>query len=719
MTTTIVNAAPMLISRGVQDLSTTQVPAAADELPTHLPLVYTYAQKGPGAPGDIQPMLVSGSAVSTIFGDQTLDERGVYYSHTTPQIKRLLARANAQMIARVIPADAGPRANFALYLDLLPIENIPHYQRDSATGAILYDPLTGNPLMQASLPELVIPGYKAKWVVERVTALADETKFGTLVTKPGDQTATLAAGGSVQSTRIPMMQFWASSYGEDGNNAAIRLWAPTTQGTSPLDTKAMTDTGAYPMRLQVVRRADAKSTPIAVDTLDGEKSIDFVLKPNAVYTSYNLGYSLTERLLKKYVNTDPAQGSINYGDFGGVYVYDANVAQVLTQLYTAEAFYIANKTAPLVNDPVTQDFTAGEADQHWLFNFFSGTYSSGEQYYTFQIDTAAVGGTRLSETTNIYAGGGSNGTLSAANLDAAVAADMANWLSPTHKYQDDVLYPVSFIYDTGFSLTTKRALAKFIGLRKDTAVVLSTYVYGDPVMTAEQERSVAAVLRSYLLSYPESDYFGTGTCRGFVISQTGDLAGSLVRGKLPLTLQLLDRAARMMGAGNGVWKRSELFDSGENNIIDLFTGVNNLSVPAAIRNKNWAIGMNWAQAYSTTQAFWPALKSVYDNDTSVLNSFFVVCGCIELQKVGQRVWRRFTGSVRYTDNILINEVNQAVINDTVGRFADLFRITPNAMITGGDQLRGYSWSLPIDLEANGMKTVMVLDVRAKRMAAAA
>jgi hypothetical protein len=718
MSSTIVNAAPTLISRGIQDLSTVAQAAVAQALPTHLPLIYLYTQKGPGTPGDVQPMLVSGADRTNIFGDVSFDERSKYANSATVLSNRMAARGNAQMIARIVPADVGPRANFALYIDLLPVESMPQYRRDATTGAIMYNQL-GDPQAADAQAVATFSGYKAKWVVERITNLVDETKFGTLTTKPGDQTGTLSAGGSVQSTRIPILQFWASSYGEAGNNSAISLWAPTTAGTSPIDLKAMTDTGAYPFRLQVRRRADAKSTPVAVDTLDGDKSIDFVLKPNTIYTTYNLPYSLDERFLKKYVNTDLSQGDLNYGDFGGVYIYATNVAQVLSQIYTAEAAYVTATAAAGVALPVTKDFTVGAADQQWFMNLFTGTNSAGEPYYAYQVDSAATGATRLSETTNIFGGGGADGTLAWSDYSAAVSADIANFSVPTHKYMDDVLYPVSAFYDVGFPLDVKRSLCKFISERKDTAVFLTTAEFGGAVQTGEQERSVATVLRSFALAYPESDYYGTGTCRAFIISQTGDMVSSLLRTRLPLTIQLADRAARMMGAANGVWKRSELFDSGENNIIDLFTNVNNTSVPTVIRNKNWAIGMNWAQSWSMTQAFWPALKSVYDNDTSVLNSFFVVMGAIEMQKVGQRVWRRFTGSVRYTDNVLVETVNQAVYNDTVGRFADLFRITPNAVITAGDQARGYSWTLGIDLEANGMKTVMMLDVRARRMAAAA
>jgi len=98
-----------------------------------------------------------------------------------------------------------------------------------------------------------------------------------------------------------------------------------------------------------------------------------------------------------------------------------------------------------------------------------------------------------------------------------------------------------------------------------------------------------------------------------------------------------------------------------------------------------------------------------------MNSFFTMMCCVELQKVGERTWRRFTGSVSYTNEQLVDRVNAAVEEMTVGRFADLYKIVPAAYVSEEDQLRGYSWHLPIKLFANGMKTCSIIDIQAYRM----
>lgn len=296
-----------------------------------------------------------------------------------------------------------------------------------------------------------------------------------------------------------------------------------------------------------------------------------------------------------------------------------------------------------------------------------------------------------------------------------VADRVANYSDPNSSLMDTAVNVESIIYDSGFSVETKYALCKFISERKDTAVVLSTYDVGGEPMSAAQENSMAIALRTRLNMYPESDYFGTAVMRGVVVGRYGTMRNSQYANKLPLTIELASKAANMMGAGNGVWDAASLFDKAPNNEVTMFDDVNVTFTPATVKNKDWEVGLNWVQSFSRKNLFFPAIKTVYDNDTSVLNSFFTMMACVELQKVGERVWREFTGSVALTDAQLVDRVNKRVEELTVGRFAGLFKIVPAAFISDADAAAGYRWTLPIKIYANNMKTVMTLSVQAYRM----
>jgi hypothetical protein len=170
----------------------------------------------------------------------------------------------------------------------------------------------------------------------------------------------------------------------------------------------------------------------------------------------------------------------------------------------------------------------------------------------------------------------------------------------------------------------------------------------------------------------------------------------------------------MMGASNGQWKEEFIFDKEPNNVITMFDDVSIAFTPSKQRNKDWDAGLNYPLSHTRKTLYFPALKTVYEDETSVLNSFFVMMACIEIQKVGERVHRAFSGVTTLTDSQLVEKVNQKVEELTAGVFANMFKVVPAARISQADGQRGFSWTLPIKLYANNMKTVQLLSIEAYR-----
>lgn len=674
---TIINAAPMTIMRGIKDNSIRRLPVEAEVLPTHLAKVYIYAQKGPTS-----PQLVVGNGRNQMYGDDTFDLRKSYTTHQTVLSNVLNSKGNAQMIERIVPDDAGPKSTLLLSLDVLPT-SIKQYER-LADGSYKLDTDGFN----IEIPNSTIAGFKTKWVVSNASA------FGQAAVTAGDQT-----DGTVQSMRYPVMEFQASSFGGIFNNSGLRIWAPNANSTNPANTGVMSSIKAYPFRMQAIRRANATSTPGIVVTEFAEPTFDFVLKPNAINPATDSRISLGDIFLNKYQNLSDARFPFKEGDFGAIKMYQANIDKLVTDFFTAEKPVAIN------------DFSG--TDEQYMFNFISGLDSHGAPYKTFVMaDTSSL---RLTENTNLYAAGGSDGTMNDDLFAQIVAARVAEYGNPNSYLMDTAVYPESIMYDTGFPLATKYAMCKFIAERKDTAIILSTYDVNGQELSAADEHALAVALKARLQMYPESDYYGTACARGMIIGRYGDLLNSQFNKKFPLVLELASKAAEMMGAGDGVWKQEFLFDRAPNNAVKLFANANVTFTPSSVRNKDWEVGLNWVQSTTRRTMFFPALKTVYDNDTSVLNSFFTMMGCIELQKVGERVWREFTGNTSLNSAQLMDAVNTSVDNRTIGRFAGLFKIVPAAFMSEEDVARGYSWELPIKLYANGMSTVMALSVGAHRM----
>ena len=392
-----------------------------------------------------------------------------------------------------------------------------------------------------------------------------------------------------------------------------------------------------------------------------------------------------------------------YGDFGDLYIYQNNIDTLLGMFHTKEI--------PFINSSF-YDFTDDPLDKH-LFNFVGGVTSSGAPYQSF-VFVETNNSVRLSPLTNIYAAGGSDGTMTNESFATAVGNYMDRYLDPNDELMDLAYHSESIIYDSGFPLEVKKKLCNFIALRKDTFVVLGTHTDGGPTLTASEEYSLGISLRTQLRLTPESDYFGTSVMRGLVMGRSGLIRGSKWKNQTSMTYELLNMASKYMGASNGKWKNGFNFDGAPGSVISTMYDLNIKWVSNAVRNRNWDVGLNYPLRYDHKSFFFPAVKTVYDDDTSVLNSFLTAMAICYLNKVGHAAWREFSGSI-LSGPQLTDRLNEFVTDRTKDRFDGRFIITPKATITDMDALRGFSWTLPIEIGAPNMKTVETTYVQAKRI----
>lgn len=690
---TIVNAAPMPILRGTDDQSTRALVAEPEVLPTHLPMVYLYTKKGPET-----PQLVVGGSRSLMYGEESFDLRSKFATHATVYSNTFNSQANAQMIQRVRPADAGPNASLRLSLDVLQLAALPLYERNADGSFRLDEDGLKIPTGETT------PGLRAKWVVDVVAPdVNGDPTFGIGAQSPGTQ---VDQATSTQSVKYPIMDLEAPYFGADGNNYGVRIFANTTQSNSPLDDRIVANDKVFPFRMACVYRATELSTPRVVETQSAEQFVEVSFKRDSLNTATDQLLYVGDRFIQSYQDLDSLVNPPMYGPFGQVHVYDANVKTILDLAYAAETPFFTDDS----------DFT-GEADEEYRFNLISGVSSNNVPYESYELINTGNDAVRLAEASTQYARGGSDGTMNEQLFGELVAELVTDFANPNSVLMDSARYPVSIIYDSGFPLATKYALCSFIAQRKDTAVVLATHdVLGIP-LTASQDSAMAVALRTRLQMYPESEYFGTPCMRGMIVGRSGKLLQSQYTKALPLSLEIARKAAAYMGASNGRWKPGFAFDAAPASQVDMFnpSTVNVTYTPAPVRNKDWDAGLNWVQSFQRRTLFFPALKTVYDNDTSVLNSFFTMMACVELEKVGERAWRQFTGSANLTNAQLIERVNQFIIDNTLGRFDDRFVIRPDTYFTEADLARGYSWSMKITIYAPNMKTVGVLSLEARRI----
>lgn len=688
----ILNAAPMVIDQGTRDLSMRSVPRGVLQIPQHLPKLYIFAEKGKVGPQYVDFDVAS---LTQFYGDETFNVNKKYYNHQTPFLQVIASAGNNCVVHRLVAPDAKDVANLAMYLDVLPTQ-VPLYQKNSDGSLNLDANGQPQPQLDSSNNPVLVNGFKLAWVIDKTIANVGVYQRGLLTQRNG-----LQVDGTTQSKQFPIFEFSAADVGEAGNKLAVRLFPALETDIVPFPSNILNDGKLYPFYFQMVRLVDTITgkTNNILNSF-GAQTARFIAKEKGTDPSSGAVIDLEKVITDQYINVPMAQST----ELGSVFVYHENLIQLLEQFYNSEK---------IISDPNRDSVINNNETNHYSLNFLSFTSSNGSPYQTLKL-TDLIGSIRLTKNTNLFLSGSTDGTITTTLLDSLVAADVDNYNNSLHEYNDLVMHPESMIYDSGFTLSTKKALAKFISRRKDTFVTLSTFAHDAPSITLADQYSVGIALKTMIELYPESATFGTPVMRGIICGGSGELINSLYTKNVPLSYEVAYKASRYMGAKNGAWRNGFAFDRAPLSIVTQLKNIDVTWVPASTRNTLWSTGLNFVLNYQVGTQFFPAIQTVYENDTSVLNSFFTAVAISYLNKVAHAAWREFSGSISLTSAQLEEQVNLFTANMVKDKFDGMFIIQPDATVTELDNLRGYSWTLPIKIYANSMRTVMTTYVEAYR-----
>jgi len=708
----ILNASPNVINLGINDLSTRVVTPEPLDIPQHLPKAFFYAKKG-----TTLPTLSIGAPMLLQYGSESFDKNYKWYNHSTRMIAAIAGAANVQMLQRVVPDDANPEANVIVYADII-ADDIPNYLRNS-DGSLVVDGGTGNYKVNSTTP--TIPGVRIKYIKEYSTT---GNGGATITSKNG----TMVDGNSNPSTMYPILELTAKYRGEYYNNLGFSI---TSLSNEDLDTRITESTKALPYKFSIVSRADRNSKYSVMSSLYGEPAVQFSFKDKAINPVTEARFDLETVFAQNWYNETDRLLPLKYNDFEGIKVYRDGLDTVLDMIMTNEKSHITSNVTTWEDgndsstlawfDYSTDDQTILDEETH-LTNLFTGKSSRGVNYMTVVMDettptlTSTQKEVSLTSTTPIFLDGGSDGTLSAANFETLVVREMQKYLDSESTVIDNAINVESVMYDSGYSLDTKKELCNFIALRKDTAVVLSTHEdnLGETASSLSDQRAVAVALKTRLKLTPESEYFGTPVTRGMIVSGTGLMTDNSTRDRIPMVYSLAIKSAQFMGAGNGNWNGVYAFDRAPGNIITELKDVEPSFIPAGIKPTLWNDGIVWPQPFDRTQYHFPATQTVYDDDTSVLNSWPTVVAAITLTKVADNAWRTYTGVTDLSEAELADAIVGYVNTNIQGAFDGRITVIPEVQFTAADKQRGYSWKLINKMYANNAKTVMTYVTEAYR-----
>lgn len=680
-----INAAPYTNYLGTDDESTAQQSIPAQQTPTHLPLHPLYTPWGP-----TDATVVNSDGITAIYGADVFNNRSAFYTAQSFYAQTILKQGNQVMVKRLLPADIGPKARVLLSLDIVS-DSVTQYQRNSDGTYLLDDSGAKIPVTGAGATKA---GYHARWVLNSWLSGSYTQDFGAVQTRTGALTSSV---GGTQSTLYPILEFEATFFGSLGNNLGLRLIAPTTLDLSPASEAEQARVGAVIYRLQMLQRSSALSSPTVISTQSGEQWADFSLMPGAFDTGTEQDLDFANVMATAWSNHGTPGNQPIYGPFESTYVYQDNLNEILGNILTTEAGLGA------VDSDATQ----------WLINPFTAMNVNGVPYYTLTLDGTADGGQVFTANTQLMASGASDGTITAASYDADAGTFFES--IPSSELMDMAKYPFSIIYDSGFSMDTKTQLAAVLPARPEVGLIFTTQSLLLPQNTAAQDSSMAAALAALVGNYPDSTVYGTPAYRAQIIGGSGYLLPSYTwTGLIPMSIQLAQSYAAYMGAANGKWNNSVPPDENPGNVITMFRSTNATWKSALARANDWTTGLVWIENYDTVSQYFPALASVYTNDTSILKGFINVLIACDLIKIAHAVRRQLSGISRLTDDQFIQRSNQLIQAAVKGRYDGRCTIVPDTYYSTQDQKNGYSWSVNITMYGNNMKTVGSVTITARR-----
>lgn len=691
----VLSGAPLGQLTGFEDNSIRIPLPEGEKLPMHLPWLAINAERGPET-----TQLVGGSDATRMYGVRTFDEQGDYVNHATMMYNTINATGNVCMLRRII-SEAHRKANLRLFLEIVKAK-VPVYKRD-AQGEYIYGQ-DGNKQVDADADP--VDGHKLRWLVKEIPLDSknipeggirdfDAFEFG----QGKKSTGSLVGIDGEESIVFPWMDFQVTHYGKYGNNIGLALSVPNVNSASPVNEAVVDENGALQWRLQFVERPDAASVGVVTQTLGGAQEIEFSLKPGAMNKALGQNIHFDKVFPKAYTDLDSKGFAPIYGPMDSYKLYQDYIAEALALLHTAE----------IVHNPMM------DTESPYMVNPVDAVDVDAIPYYTMEVVGPEEGGILLGAGTYHYATGGSDGDQSLTAFDAGVKSIFDNWeFNDVDQFMDSAEFPMSVFYDSGFTLETKKSMLAPIGLRKDLYVVLSTQDVMQPQNSADAEYSIALALRARARLYPESAHYGTATCRAVIVGHSGTLLNSNYDGLLPLTLDFAQKCARYMGAAEGSMKEEFSMDTSPLNNVEMFRDINCVYKSPRVRQKDWTAGLVWVQRKDRSDYFYPAYQTVYDNDTSVLNSFMNMAIGVELEKVCERVWRNLTGDTKLTDGKFFEKSDKMIEAYTSGRFDGRVIVEPETYKTPEDKLRGYSWTCKINMYANNMRTVGTYTVTANR-----
>lgn len=668
------NSTPRAIFTGFKEGLTTDPVTAPEITPIHLPYVFIQ-----GGRGKEDTLLLTGDALSTVYGEDMLNYRSKYASPATLIARQAASTGNAIFTKRLVAPDA-TAARIRIGVEIV-ADKLVVYQRN-VDGSFKKD-TAGNKIPDG---DKTADGLKLRWVVNHDKDAETPNAFGKDEVVLGQLTAT----DGTQSNYYPILDGLVSWRGAGGDNIGVRLEAPTALSSNPTRTDIIERIGAFLYRIQFVERKSSRTAPTVIRTISGMEQETFALQEGVIQPDDETDLSFGKVVVDAYEYNETGNTPI-FAPMDQMHLYQKNIDEIVKKLYESES--------KVNNDLLTDvEFVEGQ------MNIFTGVDYNGIPYQTIEVLDADQGGAIFDGTSTFYAIGGSDGDVSWDTFDALAKQQFESFGNMGEDLEDMAFYPFSIVYDIGYKVDTKKAMANVLSLRPDVMIIASTHTWKGVELNVDEESSMGAMLRNYYRLHPESVLYNTPACRAAVFMQYGESIEAPSLGKVPLTLEVANKLATYMGASDGVIRGTRI-DNNPGNVVTTMRKINKTYRNATVRDRDWENGLNYVQTYNRNSNFFPAWGTIYNNDRSVWRSLInVIIGC-DLTRVCYRLWAETTGTTGMDESLFLKLMGERFLEYTTGRYNDHVTVKGRFYLDKEDGYNGFSYHGDISLIGDPGMTV--------------
>lgn len=668
------NSTPRAIFTGFKEGLTTDPVTAPEITPIHLPYVFIQ-----GGRGKEDTLLLTGDALSTVYGEDMLNYRSKYASPATLIARQAASTGSAIFTKRLVAPDA-TAARIRIGVEVV-ADKLVVYQRN-ADGSFMKD-TDGNKIPDG---DKTVDGVKMRWIVNHDKDAVAPNAFGKDEAVIGQMTA---ADGT-QSKYYPILDGMVSWRGAEGDNIGLRLEAPTALSSNPTRTDIIERIGAFLYRIQFVERKSSRTAPTVIRTISGMEQETFALQESVIQPDDETDLSFGKVVVDAYEYNETGNTPI-FAPMDQMHLYQKNIDEVVKKLYESES---------KVNKDLLTDVEFVEGQM----NIFTGVDYNGIPYQTIEVLDADQGGVIFDGTSTFYAIDGSDGDVDWDTFDALAKQQFESFGRMGEDLEDMAFYPFSIVYDIGYKVDTKKAMANVLSLRPDVMIIASTHTWKGVELNVDEESSMGAMLRNYYRLHPESVLYNTPACRAAVFMQYGESIEAPSLGKVPLTLEVANKLATYMGASDGVIRGTRI-DNNPGNVVTTMRKINKTYRNATVRDRDWENGLNYVQTYNRNSNFFPAWGTIYNNDRSVWRSLInVIIGC-DLTRVCYRLWAETTGTTGMDETLFLKLMGERFLEYTTGRYNDHVTVKGRFYLDKEDGYNGFSYHGDISLIGDPGMTV--------------